>query len=138
MDTPPFTRFLGNWVLRPEQSRYEMGQSPQAGRYRLEAGREQIKVTMEWTAVDEQPFHQVYFNIPDGQDHPYLESHAVDATSMTLVDEWRLDSAAKKGGVVINHAARHLSNDGHTMNITMTHYTPNGTFVNESVYEREG
>lgn len=138
MEASRFTQFLGNWVLRPERSRYALGQPPQAGYYRLDADGEQIKVTMDWTAADGQTFHQVYFAIPDGKDYPYLDNPAVDATSMTLVDEWQLDSAAKKGTEVITHATRRLSKDGRTMHVIMTHYMPDGTFANESVYEREG
>lgn len=131
------TPFLGIWVLQPERSEYQLGQPPAQGRYTLVPEAEQVRVVMEWTDTAGKTFQQAYYSIPDGQDHPYADNPAVDSVSMTVVSPLRLDTDAKKGGQMISHAARELIDDGQTMKITMTTYTPSGTFANVAYYTRE-
>ncbi len=131
-------KFLGKWSLLREQCDYQLGEPPREGWYLLEQEPGQVKVTMDWTDSHGQHHQQSYSSIPDGNEYPYPDSPAVDAVSMTLVNENRLDSAALKTGSLVNHAARELSPDGQVMKVTMTFYTPGATLINIAHYRREG
>ncbi|CAG0953877.1 MAG: hypothetical protein IT322_14515 [Anaerolineae bacterium] len=129
--------FLGRWVLLADRSEYQLGQPPQEGFYTLEANQTQLKVTMAWVAADGKSFEQTYNAIPDGQDHPYPDNPAVDTISMTVVNETRLDSDAKKNQQVISYAVRQLMDEGRLMKIEMITYLPQGTFTNTAFYARQ-
>jgi hypothetical protein len=128
--------FLGKWTLSTKESIYQLGQPPDKGTYLIEDEGDKIKVTMDWTAVDGKSFHQLYFGVLDGEDHPYHDNPMIDSMSMTLVSNRRMDSDAKKDGEVVSYATRELSEDGHVMTITMMNYTLTGTFTNVAIYKR--
>lgn len=129
--------FLGKWTLNRAKSQYELGQPPKIGTYLIEAEGEGLKVTMQWTSIDEQEFSMVYHSIPDGQQYPYTENPAVDAMMMEQVDERTLDTSAYKDGQVVSFARRALSEDGKTMTITMSGKTADGKdYRNLAIYEK--
>lgn len=130
--------FLGVWTLNRDQSKYELGQPPQEGKYTIEPDDNGLKITMEWTTVQGQSFNQVYHSIPDGKSYPYPDNPAVDAFSTTLIDEKTLDTTATKGEAVVSYARRRLSDDGQTMIITMSGTTPQGDpYTNLAIYEKQ-
>jgi hypothetical protein len=130
--------FIGTWVLRPEKSRYELGQPPQTGSYTIEEDGDGLTITMDWVAADGKAYHQVYRGIPDGKSYPYDENPAVDAFSMTAVDARTLDTEATKDAQVVSYARRVLSEDGQIMTVTMSGNTPQGTaYTNLAIYERQ-
>ena len=129
--------FLGTWQLIPNQSRYDFGQPPASGTYRIAANKTGYSFTIQWTTADSQPMNVAYDSVPDGQQHPYENPAIADAVSMTRVSERQLDSASFKDGQQIAHAARVLSADGQTMTITQSGTTPDGVFFsNVSRYRR--
>lgn len=135
MPIPPDDPFLGEWRFNREESQYEFGPMPEDATYTFKAEGEQYRVIMAWT-MDGQRREMDYTGIPDGKDYPY-ESPAVDAMSMTRVDARTLDTTAKKDGQTVSYGSRVLSEDGRTMRITMSGYTPEGNwYTNLAVYER--
>lgn len=135
--------FLGIWELDPDASDYELGVPPQSGTYQLvikaqaEAG--QVAVAMDWTDATGKDFHMVYFMTPDGQDHPYADSPAVDVVATTLLDARTLDTVSKKDGQMVARGLRELSKDGKMMRITQGGKTPDGkSFKNVAIYLKRG
>jgi hypothetical protein len=129
--------FYGLWKFNPERSHYEFGPMPHNAYYRIDPDEMRLKVTMDWDTTDGQHNHQVYYAVPDGKDHPYTESPAVDYVTTTRIDEHTLDTAAKKDGKVISYASRVLSEDGKLMTVTMSGNKPNGEpYSNIAIYEK--
>lgn len=129
--------FLGKWTLNREKSAYQLGQPPKVGSYNIEAEGKGLKVTMEWTALDDKDYSMVYHSIPDGKQYPYSENPAVDAMMMEQVDALTLDTSAYKDGQVVSYARRQVSEDGRTMTIIMTGKTPSGEdYKNLAIYEK--
>ncbi len=129
--------FLGVWELDPAQSEYELGAPPARGQYQLLTDGEQIAVVMDWTDAAGKDFHMVYYMTPDGNDHPYADSPAVDVIQTTLLDAHTLETVSKKDGNVIARGLRELSDDGKTMRVTQSGKTPDGnTFHNVAIYRR--
>ena len=130
--------FVGSWKLDPTQSRYEFGTPPQSGSYRIEPNDTGYLVTMDWVDAAGKDFHQTYTAVPDGIEYHYANSPAVDAMSMTRVDDRTLNSEAFKSGKRIAYGRRVLSEDGQTMTIVQSGATPQGTeFNNLSVYLKQ-
>lgn len=137
--TPSIERFLGIWDLDTDASAYELGAPPARGTYQLvmeeNAEPGQVAVVMDWTDTAGKDFHLVYFMTPDGQDHPYADSPAVDAVATTLVDAQTLDTVSKKDGQVVARGLRELSEDGMMMKVTQSGKTPDGgAFQNIAFY----
>jgi hypothetical protein len=122
--------FLGVWNLDPAQSQYELGTPPARGQYQLVAEGAQVAVVMDWTDAADQDFHTVYSMTPDGMDHPYADSPAVDAVQTVLVNARTLDTLSKNDGNVVMRGRRELSDDGKTMRVTQSGKTPDGALFN--------
>lgn len=131
--------FLGVWELDPDASQYELGAPPQRGTYQLvvdpqsEPG--QVAVVMDWTDATGKDFHMIYFMTPDGQDHAYADSPAVDAVMTTLLDAKTLETISKKDRQMVARGLRELSDDGKMMRVTQGGKTPDGvSFKNVAIY----
>lgn len=134
--------FLGAWELAPAQCDYELGTPPQRGLYQLlreNPASEEITVAMDWTDAAGQDFHMVYSMTPDGQEHAYAGSPAIDAVQTTLLDEHTLETLSKKNGAVLARGLRELSEDGKAMRVTQSGKTPDGTsYANVAIYWKRG
>lgn len=131
--------FLGTWELDPEQSDYQLGTPPQKGTYQLIPEGEQIAVAMDWTDAAGKDFHMVYYMTPDGEDHAYTDSPAVDAIQSTILDARTLETLSKKDGNIVASGLRELSDDGKTMRVIQRGATPDGqTFANVALYRKSG
>lgn len=129
--------FLGMWELDPAQSQYELGAPPAHGQYQLIQENEQIAVVMDWRDAADKDFHMVYYMTPDGSDHPYADSPAVDAIQTTLLDARTLETISKKDGSIVATGLRELSEKGDTMRVVQSGKTPNGnSFRNVAIYRR--
>lgn len=127
--------FLGVWELDAEQSEYQVGTPPQRGTYQLIPEGDRIAVAMDWTDAAGKDFHMVYYMTPDGQDHPYADSAAVDAIQSTLLDAHTLETLSKKDGKIVASGLRELSDDGKTMRVIQAGELPDGsTFQNVAIY----
>ena len=130
--------FLGAWELDPAQCEYELGAPPARGMYQLvreNPAAEEITVAMDWTDATGQDFHMVYTMTPDGQDHAYADSPAVDAIQTTLLDARTLETLSKKDGVILARGLRELSDDGKALRVIQSGKTPDGAeFANVAVY----
>ena len=139
---PSIQPFLGIWDLAPEASQYELGAPPGRGMYQLVADGPstdsgQVAVVMDWTDATGKDFHMMYHMTPDGVDHPYTESPAVDAVVTTLVDARTLDTVSKKDGKTVAVGRRELSQDGNTMRVIQSGKAPDGTeFENVAIYHK--
>jgi hypothetical protein len=132
--------FLGAWELAPAQSQYELGAPPQRGLYQLlqeNPNDTQITVVMDWTDAAGKDFHMLYYMTPDGIDHPYADSPAVDAVQTVFVNARTLESISKKDGNVVARGRRELSEDGSTMRVTQAGQAPDGSeFSNLAIYHK--
>lgn len=130
--------FIGQWQLDPTQSAYQFGDPPSSGLYTIAFDGQQLHFSIEWTTVDGKDMRVLVDATPDSVDHPYDNPAVADGICYSLVDDWTLDSTAKKrDGSVVAYARRVLSRAGDTMTITQSGDTPDGRhFDNVSVHRR--
>lgn len=119
--------FVGVWRLCPEKSRYESGSPPASATYRIEARGEDVRISAEWHDKHGQEQRMGYS----------LRCGGGGDVTLDLVDDRTLDTTVKRGGAVVAHARRVLSEDGATMTITQSATSPEGKPVaNVAVYEK--
>jgi hypothetical protein len=131
--------FLGVWELDAGASTYERGAPPQSGTSHLVQEGEQVAGVMDWTDAAGKDFHMIYYMTPDGTDHAYADSPAVDAIQTTLLDARTLETVSKKDGAIVATGRRELSADGKTMRVVQSGKTPDGAaFTNVALYLKRG
>jgi hypothetical protein len=135
---PADDAFLGTWVLDPAQSRYQFGQPPKSGSYKISARGNRYHTDIQWTDQTDRAFEASYDAVPDGVEHPYENPAVADAVSMTRINAYTLDSASVKDGQRIAYARRVLSEDGQIMTITQSGVNTQGdSYVNLAVYVKQ-
>ena len=129
--------FLGTWRLQPELSKYELGQPPQEGLYRITRDGESYIFDTTWKTAEGQQLETSFSGTPDGQRVAYEDPEIADALSLTRVDELTLDSETFKGGWRIALARRELINGGMSMRVTQSGQVPDvAAFSNISYYHK--
>lgn len=137
-DEPLYAGFLGTWVLIPESCRYEQGDPPRAGIYRIAEVDGRLKFSIDWVAADGEA-HQVEFDgVPDGAPVPFAGGDAVDAMSVHAVSPRDLRSSAFWKGQELMVAQRQLDESGRAMRVTQLVRFPDGTHLaNVAIYRRQ-
>ena len=129
--------FTGTWQLVPAESHYQFGPPPRRATYTIQAEGAGYAFRVEWMDAAGRERTVQFSGIPDGQEYPYENPAIADTVTTTRVDDRTLDTTAKRGGIVIQHARRVLSDDGRRMMVTQSGPTPGGgTYRNVAVYER--
>lgn len=133
-----YERFLGAWVLDTASCRYEQGEPPQSGRYRIEVDDNELVFTMSWIDAASEAHEMSFRGRPDGSRVPFNGGALADALAITLVSDSELNSSAFNNGVELMTARRTLSENGQTMHIVQTVKLPDGTAPsNHATYYRE-
>ena len=128
--------FLGSWELDSQQSRYQLGEPPLTGTYRIAAEGQQLWFYMAWTAVNGNSHEASYAGTPDGKDYALEETAVADTVCLFFEDPLNLVSTAKRDGALILHARRTLADDLNTMTVIQSGHTEAGPYANFSVYNR--
>ncbi|MEL6347754.1 MAG: hypothetical protein AAFV53_31905 [Myxococcota bacterium] len=137
MDDVSLRWFLGTWILDPASCDYQVGVPPQSGRYRLSLHNDGVWFAIDWVDADGQS-HQIGFSMkPDGERHP-VASEAGQEMSLTVVDDWTLDSAIWRGATRIHYARRVVNADTQRMQVTQIFLTAEGEeATNIAAYQRQ-
>lgn len=128
--------FLGSWELDREQSRYQLGEPPLWGTYRIEAEEERLVFYMAWTAVNGDSHEASFSGIADGKEYALAETAVAHTICLFYEDPLNLVSTAKRDDALILHARRTLTDDLNTMHIVQSGHTEAGPYANFSVYKR--
>lgn len=137
-DAPNYSGFLGTWVLIPESCRYEQGDPPRAGTYRIEARAGRLHFVIDWTAADGSAHHAEFSGVPDGVPAPFDGGELADALSVTVVSARDLRSSGYWRGAELMVAQRQLDDTGTAMRVTQVVRLPDGSSpANVSVYRKQ-
>jgi hypothetical protein len=130
--------FLGLWVLIPESCKYEQGDPPTGGRYRIEEQDDGIlRFTAEWIDADGKEQQVVFSGPPDGSRQAFAGGDLADALSIEAVSDRELNSRAYYKGKVRMVAQRQLDDTRSAMRVTQMVYLPDGSRpANVSIYRR--
>jgi hypothetical protein len=135
---PIYRAFLGRWQLIPESCRYEQGEPPTSGLYRIEAGSGgTLHFRAEWVDAEGRAGSVALSGVPDGQPVPFPGGALADALSIEAVSARELNSYAYLEGRALMIAQRQLDETGQAMRITQVVRLPNGERpANVAVYRR--
>ncbi|MBT8494396.1 MAG: hypothetical protein KJO07_15175 [Deltaproteobacteria bacterium] len=134
-EVPPYSGFLGTWVLDPRSCQYQQGEPPQAGSYRISEVGDELRFQMQWVDADGEK-HQVEFSgAPDGVRYPFKGGELADALAVTAVSERELSTSAFYQGREVMTAQRQLDDTGRAMRITQIVRFLDGTrLANVAIY----
>ena len=113
-----FKSFIGLWSLIPESCKYQQGDAPIKGSYKIEYKDENIVFTMNWTDKENKDFSIEFSGIPDGKKVPFNGGALADEMAITAVSERELNSYAYLNGKELMIAQRQLDDTGMAMRIT--------------------
>jgi len=130
--------FLGLWQLIPESCRYEQGDAPTAGFYRIEENKDgTLEFTAEWTDAEGKQGSVSFSGFPDGTKMPFNAGELADALAVEAVSARELNSYAYLNGQELMVAQRQLDASGQAMRITQVVRLPNGESpANIAIYRR--
>lgn len=130
--------FVGTWDLDPSTLDYQHGRPGRRAVYGITARADGgLDFDLDADDPDGNGMHVVYGGSLDGADQPLPPGPGPDALTLTRLSPTMVESAAKKGGKVIDRWTRELMPDGATMVIIQHGVRPDGTaFQNRSVYRR--
>ncbi|PCH81829.1 MAG: hypothetical protein COB90_03065 [Hyphomicrobiales bacterium] len=124
-DTPPIDRekylaFLGTWKLDAASCKYDQGDPPKAGTYRIEEDGDMLVFHMYWMDQSGEEHSVEFRGRPDGIPHPFRGGDLADALAVTTVSDWQLDSSAYLKGRELMVASRKLSKDLKSLYVSQT------------------
>ena len=129
--------FLGLWELIPESCKFQQGETPLSGSYKIEYVDGRLVFTMHWTNKNNESNSVVFSGKPDGMRVPFNGGDLADEMSICAVSTRELNSYAYLKGKELMVAQRQLDDTGLAMRITQLVRLPDGTNIsNESIYRR--
>ncbi len=132
-----YAGFLGTWELIPESCRYEQGEPPASGTYRIEADEGVLRFTAEWKDAQGTSHAVSFAGPPDGSKVPFKGGPLADALAIAAPSPRELNSYAYLNGKELMVAQRQLDDTGGAMRVTQIVRLPDGTSPgNVSVYRR--
>lgn len=136
-DVALYADFLGTWILDPKSCRYEQGEPPRAGSYRIEAREGRLFFTVDCIDAEGMEQNVSFSGVPDGRHESFAGGDLADALSVEAVSRRELTSAAHYRGVERMTAQRQLDEAGMAMRVLQLVRLPDGTrLLDTSVYRK--
>jgi hypothetical protein len=129
--------FIGTWKLNEAKSKFSPG-SPKNATVVYEAVGDEVKVTIDGTAGDGTPTHNVWTGKFDGKDYPVTGDPNSDSRALKEINDHTLTFEVKKGGKVVTSGRIVLSADGKTRTVTTTGTDPKGNKISgTAIYDKQ-
>jgi hypothetical protein len=131
--------FLASWQLFPEKGSYEHGERPKSGTYRMEALRDEKKVSVEinWVSLENHAFSSRYSLAPDGRVHPFDIPELADEVSARFPDGISMETDFFKGGDKILELRHEILPNGYLRIVEKGRLPEKGDYTNTSYYHKQ-
>jgi hypothetical protein len=124
-------KFIGEWILQPEKSKYDVGNPPLNATYAFRAIEgARLKVTINWKNFDESEQSVSYVINPDGRMYEYDGGDVADMVKAEFRGENILETSVFKNGQLTAFASRQIM-DNNEMKVVQTSFTPDGVKLNK-------
>jgi len=135
---PLYASFLGSWTLIAESCRYEQGDPPRSGQYRIEEVEPgHVAFVAQWVDASGRERRITLRGPADGSRVPFSGGDLADELAIEAVSARELNSYAYFRGVERMVAQRQLDDTGQAMRITQLVRLPDGSRpANVSIYRR--
>jgi len=119
-------KFIGEWILQPEKSEYDVGNAPLNATYTFRAIEgDKLEVTIDWKNFDESEQSISYVINPDGCMYEYDGGDVADMVKAEFRSQNILETSVFKNGRLMAFASREII-DKNEMKVVQTSYTPDG------------
>ena len=123
--------FIGEWILQPGKSKYDVGNPPLNATYTfraIEGGK--LRVTIDWQNFDESKQSLSYVINPDGLMHEYDGGDLADMVKAEFRSQNILETSVFKNGRLMALASREII-DKNEMKVVQTSYILDGGKFNK-------
>jgi hypothetical protein len=123
----------GTWKVDTAKSKYSPGPAPKSSTIKIESVGDNMKVTIDTANTDGTMLHSEWVGKYDGKDYPVKGDPNTDMRSYTRVDDYTIQSTAKKAGKVTLTTKTVYAKDGKTRTGTQTGTNAQGQKVSNTI-----
>jgi hypothetical protein len=128
---------MGTWKLNEAKSKIAAGM-PKNSSVVVEAGGDNVKVTIDGADAEGKPTHNEWTGKIDGKDYPVTGDSNSDTRSYKQSDDHTWAFTAKKGGKVTLTGRVVVSTDGKTRTVSVSGTDPQGKKIKSTVvYDKQ-
>ncbi len=129
---------IGTWTLNLDKSKYAAGHAPKSMTRTYSAGANGTDLKVTGIAADGSAISQSATFTYDGKDCAITGSPAYDTVTLKKVNGSTVKSEMKKGGTVVGHTTRTISDGGKTLTLSTALKTAKGGTTHDvAVYDRQ-
>lgn len=131
--------FLASWQLFPEKSRYEYGDRPKSGIYKIEPvnGNNELSIHHNWVSLENQAFISQYKIVADRELHAFADPALADHVQVNFPDSISLEIHFYRGGQVALHIIHEIMPNGY-LKITQQGFRQDNTsYTNTEIYHKQ-
>ena len=129
--------FMGTWKLNEAKSKMGAGLSKNS-MVAYEVAGDSVKVSLDGSGSDGNPFHSEWTGKYDGKDYPVTGDPTADSRSYTMVNAHTLRITSKQGGKITSTTRVVISADGKSRTVTTTGTDAKGMKTTAvSVYDKQ-
>ncbi|HMW66670.1 MAG TPA: DUF2452 domain-containing protein [Chitinophagaceae bacterium] len=131
--------FLASWQLFPEKGKYEYGDRPKSGIYKIEAVPDSKTLTIyhNWVSLENHSFASEYKIIADGDLNEFENPQLADKVQVAFTDSINFEIHFYQKGEVILHIVHEIMPNGY-LRITQQGKKEDGAgYTNTEIYHKQ-
>lgn len=111
--------FIASWQLFPEKGKYQFGQRPKSGIYKIAAteNKKELFISMNWVTLENQAFDSSYELQLDGELHSFADTEMADQVQAVFIDAIHFEAHFFRNGQPVLQVIHELLPNGY-MSIT--------------------
>ncbi|HEU4576390.1 MAG TPA: DUF2452 domain-containing protein [Chitinophagaceae bacterium] len=131
--------FLASWQLFPEKGKYELGERPKSGIYKIEASdtNKELTISHNWVTLENQAFSSQYNVVADGEMHAFQQPELADRIQAVFPDGISFEIHFYLKGEVVLHVVHEIMPNGY-LKITQQGRNADGqAYTNTEIYHKQ-
>jgi hypothetical protein len=130
-------KFIGEWILQPEKSAYDVGNAPLSASYIFRAIEgDKLAVTIDWKNFDESEQSISYVINPDGCMYGYDGGDVADMVKAEFRSQNILETSVFKNGGLMAFTWREIINNNEMKVLQTSYVSDGGQFDKVQFYKR--
>ena len=129
---------IGTWTLNLDKSKFHGDTAPKSMTRTYSAGAAGTDMKVTGVAADGTPISQTATLTYDGKDCAITGAPAYDTLSLTKINGATVKSEMKKGGTIVGHTTRTISQKGRVLTLSTALKTAKGGTTHDvAVYDKQ-
>ncbi len=131
--------FLASWQLFPEKGRYELGERPKSGIYKIETteSKKELVISHNWVSLENQAFASQYHLIADGELQVFGNNELADHVQARFPDSISFEIHFYKSGQVVLHVVHEIMPNGYLKITQQGNKTDGTSYTNSEIFHKQ-